>query len=111
MNLTKPNLAGDHQYYNFACAIACCMAISDKFIFNYAGINQAVSSVKWHSRLEKVENNLKNLVSFSPPFKIKPIFILSFNIVMVVISLTINLNFQEKSSVLKKLLKFCQKLS
>jgi len=61
-NLRKPNLAGDHQYYNFACAIACCMAISDKFIFNYDGINQAVSSVKWQSRLEKVENNLNKIL-------------------------------------------------
>ena len=57
-NLRKPNLEGDHQYYNFACAIACCMAISSKFNFNYEGINQAISSVKWHSRLEKINNNL-----------------------------------------------------
>lgn len=61
-NLRKPSLAGDHQYYNFACAIACCMAISDKFIFNYDGINQAVSSVKWHSRLEKIDNNLNKVL-------------------------------------------------
>ena len=61
-NLRKPSLAGDHQYYNFACAIACCMAISDKFIFNYDGINQAVSSVKWQSRLEKIDNNLNKIL-------------------------------------------------
>jgi dihydrofolate synthase/folylpolyglutamate synthase len=60
-NLRKPNLEGDHQYYNFACAIACCMAISSKFNFNYDGINQAVSSVKWHSRLEKINNNLNKI--------------------------------------------------
>ena len=60
-NLRKPNLEGDHQYYNFACAIACCMAISSKFNFNYDGINQAVSSVKWQSRLEKINNNLNKI--------------------------------------------------
>ncbi len=60
-NLRKPKLEGDHQYYNFACAIACCMAISDKFIFNYDGVNQAVSSVKWQSRLEKIDNNLNKI--------------------------------------------------
>ena len=60
-NLRKPNLEGDHQYYNFACAIACCMAISSKFNFNYDGINQAVSSVKWHSRREKINNNLNKI--------------------------------------------------
>jgi len=60
-NLRKPNLEGDHQYYNFACAIACCMAISSKFNFNYEGINLAVSSVKWQSRLEKINNNLNKI--------------------------------------------------
>ena len=60
-NLRKPNLEGDHQYYNFACASACCMAISSKFNFNYDGINQAVSSVKWQSRLEKINNNLNKI--------------------------------------------------
>ena len=60
-NLRKPNLEGDHQYYNFACAIACCMAISDKFNFNYDGINKAISSVKWQSRLEKIDNNLNKI--------------------------------------------------
>ena len=64
-NLRKPNLEGNHQYYNFAGAIACCMAISDKFIFNYDGINKAVSSVQWQSRLEKIENNL-NKISKNP---------------------------------------------
>ncbi len=64
-NLRKPNLEGDHQYYNFACAIACCMAISDKFNFNYEGVNQAVSSVKWHSRLEKINNNLNKILKNS----------------------------------------------
>ena len=64
-NLRKPNLEGDHQYYNFACAIACCMAISDKFIFNYDGINQAVFGVQWLSRLEKIDNNL-NKISKNP---------------------------------------------
>lgn len=60
-NLRKPSLEGEHQYYNFACAIACCMAISDKFNFNYDGINNAVSSVKWHSRIEKIDNNLNKI--------------------------------------------------
>jgi dihydrofolate synthase/folylpolyglutamate synthase len=60
-NLRKPNLEGDHQYYNFACAIACCIAISDKFNFNHDGINNAVSSVQWLSRLEKIDNNLNKM--------------------------------------------------
>ena len=64
-NLRKPNLEGDHQYYNFACAIACCMAISSKFNFNYEGINQAVSSIKWQSRLEKINNNLNKILKNS----------------------------------------------
>jgi dihydrofolate synthase/folylpolyglutamate synthase len=38
------------------------MAISDKYIFNYDGINQAVSSVQWQSRLEKIDNNLNKIL-------------------------------------------------
>jgi len=57
-NLSKPALQGNHQYYNFALAIGCCMSISDKFIFHYDGINRAISSVVWPSRLQKIDNNL-----------------------------------------------------
>lgn len=63
--LSPPNLAGEHQYHNFACAIATCMALSDKYNFNYNGINQAISSVEWQSRLEKVDNNLNKILANS----------------------------------------------
>ena len=64
-NLNSPNLLGDHQYYNCASGIACTMALSDKYNFNYQDINRGISSVKWPSRLEKIENNLLNLLKNS----------------------------------------------
>jgi len=41
------------------------MALSDKYNFNYQDINRGISSVKWPSRLEKIENNLLNLLKNS----------------------------------------------
>lgn len=64
-SLSSPALIGEHQYYNFASAIACCMSISDKFIFNYDGIDKAISEVRWPSRLEKIENNLTKFLKNS----------------------------------------------
>ncbi|MFM6972034.1 MAG: bifunctional folylpolyglutamate synthase/dihydrofolate synthase [Alphaproteobacteria bacterium] len=61
-NLNAPNLLGDHQYHNCASAIACAMALSDKYEFNFNGINRGISCVKWASRLEKIENNLIKLL-------------------------------------------------
>ena len=61
-NLSRPNLAGDHQYYNCAGAIATCMAISNQFHFDYFNINNALKNVKWPSRLEKIDNNLNKIL-------------------------------------------------
>ncbi len=62
-NLPKPALAGDHQYINFATAIATVIAISDEEEVIKA-IPQAIKSVKWPSRLEKISNSL---VKILPP--------------------------------------------
>jgi len=60
-NLSPPALIGNHQYDNFSTAIATCMAISNIFSFNYQKINQAIKSVEWKSRLEKINNNLNKI--------------------------------------------------
>ncbi len=59
-NLPKPALPGHHQYFNFAAAITTSLlaASSKKFTLNETHIRQAISSVSWSSRLEKIENNL-----------------------------------------------------
>lgn len=62
-NLPKPALAGDHQYINFATAIATIIAISDEEEVIKA-IPRAIKSVKWPSRLEKVSNSL---IKILPP--------------------------------------------
>jgi dihydrofolate synthase/folylpolyglutamate synthase len=64
-NLPKPALLGDHQYINFATAIAATLAISDKFQVSKAAIKQAISTVYWPSRLEKVQNNLFKILENS----------------------------------------------
>lgn len=64
-NLSRPNLAGDHQYYNCAAAIATCMAISNQFHFDFFNINNAIKNVKWPSRLEKINNNLNKILNNS----------------------------------------------
>lgn len=61
-NLPKPNLLGSHQYINFATAIATILAINDKFKIDETNIRHALTSVKWPSRLEKVENNLNKIL-------------------------------------------------
>jgi dihydrofolate synthase/folylpolyglutamate synthase len=64
-NLSPPALIGNHQYDNFATAIATCMAISDIFSFDYNHINQAIKSVEWKSRIEKIDNNLNKFLENS----------------------------------------------
>lgn len=64
-NLPKPNLLGSHQYINFATAIATILAIGEKFKIDESHIRQAITSVKWPSRLEKVENNLNKILKNS----------------------------------------------
>jgi dihydrofolate synthase/folylpolyglutamate synthase len=65
VNLPKPALPGSHQYINFATAIATALTLNQKFKIDETHIRQAISSVKWPSRLEKVENNLKNFLENS----------------------------------------------
>jgi dihydrofolate synthase/folylpolyglutamate synthase len=60
-NLPKPSLAGSHQYINFACAITCALKIKN-FNITENAVRQAISSVNWPSRLEKVENNLNKIL-------------------------------------------------
>ena len=61
-DLPKPALQGQHQYINFATAIATILAIKeqnpDLFKIEQNHINSAISSVYWPSRIEKVQNNL-----------------------------------------------------
>ncbi|MBU6339683.1 MAG: bifunctional folylpolyglutamate synthase/dihydrofolate synthase [Rickettsiales bacterium] len=64
-NLPKPALLGEHQYINFATAIAAMFAIEDHypdlFQINENHVRQAISKVYWPSRLEKIENSLSNI--------------------------------------------------
>jgi dihydrofolate synthase / folylpolyglutamate synthase len=64
-NLPKPALLGDHQYVNFATAIAAIMAIGDKFQISEESIKAAISSVFWPSRLEKITNGLNKFLKNS----------------------------------------------
>ncbi len=65
-NLAKPALEGEHQYINFATAIACILAIQDQyrnlFKIDNSHINQAISTVYWPSRIEKVANSLNKIL-------------------------------------------------
>ncbi len=62
-NLEKPALLGDHQYINFATAIVA--ALASEFELPITAIQQAITSVKWPSRLEKIENNLSKILPTS----------------------------------------------
>jgi dihydrofolate synthase / folylpolyglutamate synthase len=59
-NLPKPALLGAHQYINFATAIAAVLAIDDKFKIDESAIRQAISTVFWPSRLEKINHSFKS---------------------------------------------------
>lgn len=61
-DLPKPNLLGDHQYINFSTAIAAILAIKDNFKIDKTHIQQAISTVSWPNRLEKIENNLNKIL-------------------------------------------------
>ena len=63
--LPKPALLGSHQYINFATAIATVLAISEKFPVKKEDISQAISTVSWPSRIEKIENNLNKILKNS----------------------------------------------
>jgi len=58
-NLPKPALTGAHQYVNFATAIAAATILK----IDEAHIRQAISSVNWPSRIEKIENGLKKYLN------------------------------------------------
>ncbi len=62
-NLPKPALLGDHQYINFATAITAALSVSDKFKIDENAIRKAISNVFWPSRLEKVTNNLRKILT------------------------------------------------
>ena len=65
-NLPKPSLLGQHQYINFSTAIATILAIKyhkpNLFNITEDHIRQAISSVYWPSRLEKINNNLQKIL-------------------------------------------------
>ena len=61
--LPAPNLLGQHQYDNFSVALATIMAISRDFYFNYQHLAQAITTVKWPSRLQKINNKLTKMLS------------------------------------------------
>ncbi len=56
--LPQPNLLGEFQYINFTTAIAACNILDEKFPVNDDDIKNAVATVEWPSRLEKITNNL-----------------------------------------------------
>ncbi len=64
-NLPKPALPGSHQYINFATAITTTLVLKEKFFINEKNIKQAIKSVYWPSRLEKIENNLNKILENS----------------------------------------------
>ncbi len=61
-NLPQPNLFGKHQYFNFATALACIMAISRDFYFTYQHLAQAIVTVFWPARLQKLNNHWLKLL-------------------------------------------------
>lgn len=61
-NIPKPSLQGEHQYINFASAIALVLAINDKFNISDETIKNAVKNVYWPSRIEKI-NGFSNLTN------------------------------------------------
>lgn len=61
-NLPQPNLAGDHQYINFATALASILYISKEIKINQSAIEKAITSCEIHSRLQKINNNVNNLL-------------------------------------------------
>ena len=61
-NLPQPNLFGKHQYFNFTAALACIMAISRDFYFTYQHLAQAIATVFWPARLQKLNNHWLKLL-------------------------------------------------
>ena len=63
-NLPRPSLIGSHQYINFACSITCALKVKN-FNITENAIRQAISTVKWASRLESIDNNLNKILKNS----------------------------------------------
>ncbi len=65
-DLPKPTLAGSHQYFNFATALATIFAIKkgnpDLFQIKESHIRRAISNVYWPSRIEKINNRLNHFL-------------------------------------------------
>jgi dihydrofolate synthase/folylpolyglutamate synthase len=61
-NLPKPALLGSHQYINFATAIAAATTVIPDAQSHETFIRQAITSISWPSRLEKIENNLNKIL-------------------------------------------------
>jgi len=61
-NLAQPALCGNHQYINFATAITTALTLRNYKISQEA-IRKAIKTVKWPSRLEKINNNLNQIFS------------------------------------------------
>lgn len=55
-NIPKPSLLGEHQYINFASAIAVILAINETFKITDDIIKNAVKNVVWKSRIEKINS-------------------------------------------------------
>jgi dihydrofolate synthase/folylpolyglutamate synthase len=53
-NLPKTNLAGRHQAVNAGCALLACEIISQKLPFDPALAQQALQSIEWHARWQRV---------------------------------------------------------
>ena len=60
-NLPKPALVGAHQYINFSTAIATVLVLP-QFKIEESHFRQAISTVHWPSRLERVENGLVRIL-------------------------------------------------
>jgi len=63
--LPKPALEGAHQYINFATAIAAALVVSKNnphLQIAYSAVRQAISTVYWPSRIEKVTNGLNKIL-------------------------------------------------
>ncbi|NBV05717.1 MAG: bifunctional folylpolyglutamate synthase/dihydrofolate synthase [Proteobacteria bacterium] len=61
-NLPRPALLGSHQYINFATAIAAVLAVKENFKIREKHIRQAISNVRWPSRLENISDKFTKII-------------------------------------------------
>jgi dihydrofolate synthase/folylpolyglutamate synthase len=55
----RPNLLGSHQIENIGTALCCLHVIKEKFPTKKEAINQALSTINWRGRLQKLPNYKK----------------------------------------------------